>query len=421
MPLPPRPNFTPQNHNSYATSQAFHGIPPELANPFPQACSSHYAQAYMQNYAPQPLTTPEGYTYSSTYTSAAQPTLQYATAPKPPKTSIFAANSTWYQPGNVRCTYKNCTFTGSSKTVEIHMMDRHLIYPPGWEKRKKTQDWDADPSFKGKSIPIQGTKILLDTPAAVEAWIAERKKRWPTSERVEEKKRKLEEATARGQFTAEELGLFSKKRRRVEDDNHVNNGRGRGMRGRGRGGRRGGFADIGLRGRGTMNEKQSKEINKPEAMDDATVPTPQAPTLPMTNTADSSLSDDSDDDSEPEVVSSKVSSKVDTIASHQTNTDALVEDPKPAPKETKPPVLNRQPRQPKRPPPNPFAPKTSLLRNLLLPEIRMTVSNLSQAIRFIVDNDFLRDVEVKPGEADEALIKVESSTTIDTDSQSSSA
>jgi hypothetical protein len=29
----------------------------------------------------------------------------------------------------------------------------------------------------------------------------------------------------------------------------------------------------------------------------------------------------------------------------------------------------------------------------------MTVSNLSQAIRFLVQNDFLRDVEIEPGEA----------------------
>jgi hypothetical protein len=34
----------------------------------------------------------------------------------------------------------------------------------------------------------------------------------------------------------------------------------------------------------------------------------------------------------------------------------------------------------------------------------MTVSNLSQAIRFLVDNDFLRDVEITPGEADENII-----------------
>jgi hypothetical protein len=31
----------------------------------------------------------------------------------------------------------------------------------------------------------------------------------------------------------------------------------------------------------------------------------------------------------------------------------------------------------------------------------MTVSNLSQAIRFLVDNDFLRNVELKPGQAGE--------------------
>lgn len=43
---------------------------------------------------------------------------------------------------------------------------------------------------------------------------------------------------------------------------------------------------------------------------------------------------------------------------------------------------------------------------LLLPEIRMTVSNLSQAIRFLVDNDFLEDVELKPGQANDKMIEV---------------
>jgi len=36
----------------------------------------------------------------------------------------------------------------------------------------------------------------------------------------------------------------------------------------------------------------------------------------------------------------------------------------------------------------------------------MTVSNLSQAIRFLVDNEFLRDVELKPGHASEKMIEV---------------
>ena len=36
----------------------------------------------------------------------------------------------------------------------------------------------------------------------------------------------------------------------------------------------------------------------------------------------------------------------------------------------------------------------------------MTVSNLSQAIRFLVDNDFLENVELSPGQADEKMITV---------------
>ena len=36
----------------------------------------------------------------------------------------------------------------------------------------------------------------------------------------------------------------------------------------------------------------------------------------------------------------------------------------------------------------------------------MTVSNLSQAIHFLVENDFLDNVELKPGQADNKMIEV---------------
>jgi hypothetical protein len=36
----------------------------------------------------------------------------------------------------------------------------------------------------------------------------------------------------------------------------------------------------------------------------------------------------------------------------------------------------------------------------------MTVSNLSQAIHFLVENDFLENVELKPGQATEKWIEV---------------
>lgn len=43
---------------------------------------------------------------------------------------------------------------------------------------------------------------------------------------------------------------------------------------------------------------------------------------------------------------------------------------------------------------------------LLLPEIRITVSNLSQAIRFLVANNFLEGVELRPGDAHQKMIEV---------------
>jgi len=73
------------------------------------------------------------------------------------------------------------------------------------------------------------------------------------------------------------------------------------------------------------------------------------------------------------------------------------------PREDKPRPRPPQPKQPVR---NQFASRPTLLRNLLLPEIRITVSNLSQAIRFLVDNDFLQNVELRPGQGSEKLIEV---------------
>ena len=48
-----------------------------------------------------------------------------------------------------------------------------------------------------KPIPIQGTGIKLDTPEAIAAWIAERKKRFPTMQNVADKEQKMREAVER--------------------------------------------------------------------------------------------------------------------------------------------------------------------------------------------------------------------------------
>ncbi len=48
----------------------------------------------------------------------------------------------------------------------------------------------------------------------------------------------------------------------------------------------------------------------------------------------------------------------------------------------------------------------TVLFQLLEREIQVTVSNLSQAIRFLVNNDFLDGVEVTPGQAEENIVEM---------------
>ncbi|KAJ6604736.1 nuclear fragile X mental retardation-interacting protein 1-domain-containing protein [Mycena vulgaris] len=340
--------------------------------PWPQQAyySSHYAQAYMQQHQPA-ATTPQGYTLSPAYNPAGP---QNASVPS-------TSSAVWYQPGSSRCTYKTCTFRGSAQTVETHMMDRHLIFPPGWEKRPKKPEWDADPSLKGKPIPIQGTTVILDSPEELAAWIAERKRRWPSASRVEEKKRKMQEAVARGQLSLEDSGLAGRKRRRTDDgdggggQSERGAGRGRG-RGRGRGAERGQ-----TRGRGRGVDGGWRGRGRGGAL------APQPSRLPSHEDSSSSDASDGDDDGAPETVSSRTQ-------------------PEPVPVQPREVKSRPRPPQPKQPVRNHFASRPTLLRNLLLPEIRITVSNLSQAIRFLVDNDFLQNVELRPGQANERLIEV---------------
>ena len=174
--LPPTPasvtpqgvyNRAQQHHANGSTQGALtaQAVTAALRNPYSQTCtsagyspgytSSHYAQAYMQSN--WPATTVEGYTLSSAYvpgSSSAMPQRKnYAPRnggpSRPTQRLPSQGQGSWYQFGHSRCTYKDCIFTGSQTSLEIHMMDRHLIYPPGWGSRKKQLDWDADPSLKG--------------------------------------------------------------------------------------------------------------------------------------------------------------------------------------------------------------------------------------------------------------------------------
>ncbi|KAH7911954.1 hypothetical protein BJ138DRAFT_1149494 [Hygrophoropsis aurantiaca] len=419
----------PDNHGSFTNKPwnpvqiAAMGITDALANPYRQLSGSyaqdicnnispHYYQAYMQcASSSRPASNAQGYTYSSTYNPGAPVAVPNSAAlgnssrdrvtlPSTQTTvhriqSQNSGHGSWYQPGNSRCSRPGCTFSGSFKSVEIHMMDRHLIYPLGWENRKK-DDWDADPSLKGKPIPIQGTGLFLNTLEAVDGWIAERKKRFPTAEKVEDKKRKLEEAIARGQLGPEDMGLPGRKKRKMENKSQGEGGAApRGHRNRSRARGKGGKpGQLG----GGASSQDPKSMNA-EVKEAAAIVSSTVTNIAIESTAGI---DSEGDDEAPEVVSSKISGIL-----HQEPHD--IQDPtanKSSNNNVPKPVVKKPAQQPKVPTRNPFASRPKLLRNLLLPEIRITVSNLSQAIRFLVDNDFLRNVEAKPGEASEKRIEV---------------
>jgi hypothetical protein len=113
----------------------------------PSYYNSHYVQAYMQASASASVVNHASSTGRAPNSNFNSHLVNNNPASGTLKT-FLDSKSFWYQSGNNRCNQQGCTFFGSHKSVEIHMMDRHLIYPPGWEKRKKA-DWDADPSLKG--------------------------------------------------------------------------------------------------------------------------------------------------------------------------------------------------------------------------------------------------------------------------------
>lgn len=124
----------------------------EYPSQYQPAISSHYAQAYM-NFPTAATTTPWG-NGPADPSSARRNTFGSKNRQSSQSTMPLHTSAAWYQPGNSKCTVKGCSFTASPKTLEIHMMDRHLIYPPEWEKRQKKPDWDADPSLKGSTYTL---------------------------------------------------------------------------------------------------------------------------------------------------------------------------------------------------------------------------------------------------------------------------
>ncbi|CAE6395976.1 unnamed protein product [Rhizoctonia solani] len=355
--------------------------------------------------------------------------------------------------GPVRCGHEGCLFAGTHKEVEVHKMDRHLIFPPGWQekgqgKRKRNEDDDAyvdeEAQFRASgAVTILGTDVKLDSPEAMAAWLEERKKRWPSAKRIAEKAQNRREALERGQILAEPSRIHrsgpdsgrgqsqrGRGRGRGKPTNHIQTGasganrehhhplnthgrvhhnRGRGDRGsriasnRGRVGRQ---DRIPVTGSLLANQKGSKtEKNTTSGTDSSSAESTSESDSDSTSDGSGSdmdpLQDAVSSKTEPRIDSSEVQSpQIDEATPVQSREEELLTNT-----QSKKQVPRKSAPQPPKPVYNPFNQRPSLLRNLLVPDIHATVSNLSQAIKFLVANDFLDNVELKPGDAENVSIQ----------------
>jgi hypothetical protein len=229
-------------------------------------------------------------------------------------------------------------------------------------------------------MPVTGTNIFLDSDAAIDAWIEERRKRWPSAQRVEEKQVRRQEALNRGEIVMEELRARPRQR-----DPHKDK----------------------LPPRPPPKEKVAVPQVKPESR----------PSDENENDSDASS------DGAPEEISS-------TMSTTPMQNEILPPTATPVrhlrSRFPSPPQLLQRDRKPA-PRPIPLTKqdthaKNLLLRNvcmmtlqdfkafthcqLLLPEIRHTVSTISQSIHFMVENAFFEGVELTPGEAERQAIQV---------------
>ncbi|KAL7421022.1 hypothetical protein Q5752_003906 [Cryptotrichosporon argae] len=367
----------------------------------------------------RPAATPEGYSYSPTYAEGSQKRqrtgggaqgrgahavgLTSAVAPQG-----AAAVKPWRN-----CSHAGCRFVGSGDEVEIHEMDRHLIFPAGY-KAERSEEEERFARSSGQRPAIQGTNVTLNTDEDIAKWVAERKARWPSTKRIADKAAEEQAARERGEIPS----------------------RGRG-RGRGR-------VDA-ARAAEDWGRPSELESHRPSAADGAEA-TPVAPVeavpakvaLGMVDYSSSEMSDTSSSDTDSDS-SSESESGSDANAHHDADAAAAPVQASTTDQTDKPecplchafartgrcrngercryahvrkPAQDAQdaralgpdrPRAPREPPAkrrNPFE-RPSMLGALLANPIQNTLSQLSQTIRFLVANDFLRGVEAAPGEADE--------------------
>ncbi|GAA5892104.1 hypothetical protein JCM6882_005696 [Rhodosporidiobolus microsporus] len=436
------PSFYPPSH------QIHHSLPPA---PAPYASTS--SASYPPSLPNRPQTTEDGYTLSGAYDlSASSAPSSFPPGPSrggpPGKRGRGAGARGGREPVNqgpqiIKCCKEDCTFTGRKKDVREHEEDRHLIYAPGREPKP----WSG--SLKPlEGAVIEGTGISLDTPEALARWIEERKKRWPSKKVVEEKEKAREQRVAAGlEAPPRERGGRGRGRGRGQADF---GGRGRGQ---GRGGARGGYGGardprVGGEEEGERAAKRFKgengegeKVRKAEGEVSSSDDSDSDDSSSGSNSSSDSDSDDSDDgdsdDGPPEEESTakagadaegegerdgaegggakdegggKPKKQFQVVCRHWRKGQCALGDEKcpylhEIPANAPSPLPKRK--RPAPPPPahNPFARPASFSSDpfALLAERdhRHIVSDVLQVIEWLGANDWLKGVEIRPGQVDE--------------------
>lgn len=190
----------------------------------------------------------------------------------------------------------------------------------------------------------------MDSPEILDAWIAERKKRFPTTSRIEDKKRKLEDAIARGQLNITSATLHPNKRQKYghRSDNH-------------------GFQPKIQSRTGKNGRDQTRTTDAGWGGRVRVAPTAPSRVIATNEASHSSSSTEDDTDREPEVLSSKIQYASEIPVDQEDKDDAETKTLTPSRSVVENNTVGRHRSsalQPKNPPRNPFASRPTLLRNV---------------------------------------------------------